>query len=294
MNEMMKIAGEYFNRFEGRHLYPKWRSYHWLLLALASIAFIATGWHGAATLFANRGLKSNGISLVLVLLCEFAVIGSIHHISEYRQKKLAGPQAKTRSEVNAKINVLRVAALKDLTQSPPTKFLMLVKDCQELVKLKKELRTSEEQGVADFRERLYASDSKARILSLVLLLLTASLTLLVRSLPPDFDFVEVMLDGGFLTLVATMLVVSALFFIMLTGMTMLLRVVLQGGHMWMAKLLGLNQSQLALKYFLRDLVRFHRFTDAQSEPVARISHEPSNEGSFDASDSPEKVERSGT
>jgi len=107
MNELMRVAGEYFNRMEGRHLYPGWRTRHWYMVLLSSAAFIGFAWYGFVRL---NDHQVSGMLLAPLLAAEFGIIWATDGVTRYRRKKLTGADIKHQAKANEQIDPLRVGA----------------------------------------------------------------------------------------------------------------------------------------------------------------------------------------
>jgi len=284
MNELMRVAGEYFNRMEGRHLYPGWRTRHWYMVLLSSAAFIGFAWYGFVRL---NDHQVSGMLLVPLLAAEFGIIWATDGVTRYRRKKLTGADIKHQAKANEQIDPLRIAALEELLMVPRSQFLRIAKDAQELIKLNKDYRLSTERGFADFLEVVSSTESRGRVWAVTLALISLIATLVVREAPADFDFVALMLEDGAKSILLLLALTVFCFGIYIAVSTMI-SVVMQGMRMWLAKLRGQHQSNFALRYFMRDLIRLHSVVQEEQPATPRIAEdESSNERSFDPSNTGE-------
>lgn len=154
----------------------------------------------------------------------------------------------------------RRAVLESITGAPSSKFAAMAKECSDLMALQRKHRFPGQPGITYFARKIYDPDSKARLLSIGMGCIALVTAMVVHSLPDDAPtLLELFATRDFwLAEFNAMFAVAVLFLVILffqatamAGFSAL--------SMWWTKLTGHSTSgNIALRYFLRDLVLLHR------------------------------------
>lgn len=242
MDKFYKIAADYFNTFEGKHLYPKPWSWAWLCW-LASLAFaIWAYWHTAI----DNGTYGTYWLMAGTIFLTF----TSQSIQEHKVRKLKGTVAPDGSLLAAHIRELQ-----RLTGHTPDKFLNVAQDLITLQQLQRShLPRSFE--LAAFVSTLTL---KGQRWATVLAILSIVVSLVVGSQPDVLKGLIELLsnDGFFHSAILVLFILSFWLAIVLMGMH-ILKTGWQGACVWWAKLrpnkLG---RKVHIAYFLQHLIKLH-------------------------------------
>lgn len=122
MDQFYKIAADYFNTFEGRHLYPRLFSWSWLLWLCALLLSAYSYWQYAIL---------NSDNSYLWLVASFFLLGYASlSIQEHKAKQLIGTIV-----ADKKLYVAHARKIQELTGRSPSQFKQLAEELLELVEL---------------------------------------------------------------------------------------------------------------------------------------------------------------
>lgn len=254
MKHYLEIAGKYFRHFEGRHLYPSLGNYRlWLW-------FIALGvWVYALFHFATSGYATRGASVFpSILLPEVVWLGITFWIRAWKDRQIIEATNKTFASKFQSMEECRLHMLRSVVAKEPSEFLGVAKEIDDLVSLKRKFRKHSDLTWAEFARSIYDGDSKARLLTLAIVLVSTTVALAVRSeatLDVVFDLFTEPAGQSFLSLLA---VIGTVIFFGLIGLRVFVFTVIDVLASWSIKLLGETMSpSWLLSYLVRDLVTHH-------------------------------------
>lgn len=148
----------------------------------------------------------------------------------------------------------------------------MAKEIDDLVSLKRRFRKHSDLTWAEFARSIYDSDSKARLLTLVIVLVSTTVALSVRSdatLDAVFGLFFEPSGQGFLAFLA---IISTLMFFAFIGLRVFAFTVIEVLAAWSIKLLGETMSpNWLLSYLVRDLVAFHGSDVAVNESASKLT-----------------------
>lgn len=262
LKHYLKIAGKYFRHFEGRHLYPSCINYRiWLwFLSLG-------GWMYSLWYFVTSGYAANGASAFPFIVVPEAIwLGVTFWIRLWKDDQII--EATNRELVSnfKSMDECRLEMLRSVTGKEPSEFLEVAQEIDDLVTLKRKFRKNSDLTWSEFARSIYDSDSKARLLTLAIVLASTTVALSVRSdvtLDAVFDLFTDPAGQGFLLLLAV--IVTTIFF-GLIGLRVFAFALVEVFVSWSIKLLGKTTSPgWLLSYLVRDLVTFHGSDASLSE-----------------------------
>lgn len=266
MNEYMRLAGDYFRQFEGTHLYPGWK--HWLPWACLCSFVI---WVASFYVFFQPKTNASwgwdwGWRIALLVLAEIVFLVLCIVVGEYRKRSILNAFKASASAPISSLDDCRKIALSRLCRGGPHTFHGAAKECNELLALLKAHRSVFHVEIHTWWRKIYDPESKARLLSITLAGLALFVALFVRSIPPDSPSVfQAFADGTAFKMVSTFVPLACSVFAIWIGIHIIALTLLDGALFWVTKVFGKNgQSQTALRYFVRDLVRFHAPNAAQA------------------------------
>lgn len=254
MNHYYAAARAYFRRMEGWHLYPSYREPHlWVWGGLV----VAWFWSIYAYV---AGVSQHGLSykgLFFVVLFEAAVLLLAGEIKKRRARRVLAAAAEHPRGAVTSEEEFRVRALEDQLQVRKDQFFEVAKEIRDMLAMRSQFRKGSEIDSSFFLHSIYAPEGKQRVLTLLICALTVFTALMARTedLPP---IVEVLTQQGVQQWLATVVVLASCAFLMLVGIRAILSVMWSAVVTWTAKTIPTNESDIALRYMVRDLVRLHR------------------------------------
>ncbi len=269
LKHYLKIAGKYFRHFEGRHLYPSWGNYRlWLW-------FISFGvWMYAFWYFVTTGYAASGASAFpIIVVPEVIWLGITFWIRSWKNDRILEATNRELASNFKSVDECRLQLLQSVTAKQPSEFLEVAKEVDDLVSLKRKFRKNSDLTWAEFVRSIYDSDSKARLLTLAIVLVSTTVALSVRSdatLDAVFDLFTDPGGQGFLLFLSVM---ATVVFFGLIGLRVFFFTLVEVMTSWSIKFLGETVSPgWLLSYLVRDLVTYHGSDDASDE----VSLDPTN------------------
>lgn len=280
LKHYLKIAGKYFRHFEGRHLYPSWGNYRLWLWFLSLGGWIYSMWY-----FVTSGYAANGTSAFpFIVIPEAIWLAITFWIRSWKDRQAIEATNRELASGYKSMAECRLQMLRSVTGKEPSEFLEVAQEIDDLVSLKRKFRKSSELTWVEFARSIYDSDSKARLLTLAIVLVSTIVALSVRSdatLEAVFDLFTDPTGQGFLFLLA---VIATVIFFGLIGLRVFIFTLVEFVTSWSIKFLGESVSPgWLLSYFIRDLVTYHG-SDPESED-ASVEPEKSETVEAEASDS---------
>lgn len=254
LKHYLKIAGAYFRHFEGRHLYPSWGNYRLWLWFLSLGAWMYSLWY-----FVTSGYEASGTSAFpFIVIPEAIWLAITFWIRSWKDRQIIEATNRELASDYKSMAECRLQMLRSVTGKEPSEFLDVAQEINDLVSLKRKFRKSSELTWAEFARSIYDSDSKARLLTLAIVLVSTIVALSVRSdatLEAVFDLFTNPTGQGFLLLIA---VIATVIFFGLIGLRVFIFTLVEVVTSWSIKFLGETVSPgWLLSYLIRDLVTYH-------------------------------------
>ena len=255
MDEIMRRANCYFLEFEGRHLYPKLLSWYWGIWLITTVAF---GVSAYADFFRSSHVATRPW-LASMFVFELLFLGACFAIGSYKTKMAMAGAPKGRSERGAFMDNKRRAVLEKICGIDSSKFAAAAKECSDLIATKKNFRVAADASFSEMLRNIYDPDSKARILALLICSTAAFVALMNHSVPAeDFNILEVWSDPTFVAWFKRLPSLTVALF----GAWIGFRQLAGSGvelvrSFWAIGPGATHGSNMALNYFVRDLIRLH-------------------------------------
>lgn len=254
MNFYLKIAGKYFKHFEGRHLYPSWGNFRVLLWFLSLGVWMYSLWYFATTAYAAEGAGA----FTYIVAPEVVWLGITFWIRSWKDARVVETTNRELGTNLKSMNECRLHMLRSVTGKEPFEFIGVAQEINDLVSLKRKFRKNYELTWAELMRSIYNSDSKARLLTLAVVLVSTTVALSIRSdatLDAVFDLFTTSAGQGFLLSLA--LAGSVLFF-GLVGLRVFIFTITEAITSWSIKFWGETVSpDWLLSYLVRNLVTYH-------------------------------------
>ena len=242
--------------------------------------------------FLTSGYAAIGNNSFLIIVIPEAIwLGITFWIRSLKDKKILETTNRELASNLKSVDGCRLQMLRSVTGKEPSEFLDVAKEIDDLVSLKRKFRKNSDLTWAEFVRSIYNSDSKARLLTLAIVLVSTTVALSVRSdatLDAVFDLFTDPAGQGFLFLLA---VIATVVFFGLIGLRVFLFTLVEVVILWSIKFLGETVAPgWLLSYLVRDLVTYHGsgsvVGDASSDPgsdeTAQISACESNVVAIDS------------
>ncbi|MDN5539868.1 hypothetical protein [Comamonas sp.] len=247
MDKFYKIAAEYFNTFEGRHLYPKPWSWVWLWWSIALGYASWTYWHVAIQ---NAPYGSYWM-LSSIIFLGFAN----KSIQEQKFQKLKGLVAP-----NGELLSAHVREINRLTGKHQREFLELTEELLTLMDLQRN------HGPRTFKLSTLVSalTLKGQRWVTALTVLSIGAGMLASAKPNALPmFIQLLSNEGFLHAASIMLFVACIVLVTLTMATYMLRTLWQGALRWWARMHPKKLGQAVhIAYLLHHLIKLHDPTES--------------------------------
>ena len=256
MNEYMRIAREYFEEFEGLKLYPSPKSaLFWITLVL----FIAWGSALVFAISAGHRLRTWSPQMGLFLGAEIGFLVAWLHVQNAKAL-MTTRRLQQRDQVQTdNLDDLKRAALHRLTGSGPQHFLTMAEECSRLLRLKSDFRLDVNDGFASrFAKRIYDPDSKARLVAITLSSFALFVALLPKTGLDRITLIGVLMDPGVHRIIAALEALAIMGFVVWIALQRLWQEIFDSAKMWFMRLFRPEAgSNVALRYFVNDLIRLH-------------------------------------
>jgi hypothetical protein len=265
MNELSRIADQYFNAFEGRRFYPRVFSLYWLawLLTLGL-------WMWASTRLFDPVVGGSDHTMLLVLV--FEVMFFVAYAVIDKKKRLAlrvahglPAEAPGAAVDEAKRSYLRIAFGREANE-----FSAIAQEAQTLRALTDALRPVGDGSLEGILRRVHDPDQRSRLMNVVLAALAILVSLIVVGLGPDApNVIVVLMSKGFQEGFTYLMVLTVVIFGMWHAVKLIWFNVFELLVVWGARVGGQSSfKSKKINYLLRDLVRLHILG---SEPTRRYS-----------------------
>lgn len=273
MKHYLEIAKKYFSDMEGLHLYPSYRTlWFWAWVATTGlwltsfIYFLAT----------QQSLLGRNVH-VSILLPEALWLVVAMCISNWKEKRLISATNERYDTSFSSITECRRFLLSSVVAVASSDFLKTAKEIDDLLALQRKFRKYSELTASDLWRKIYDRDSKARLLTLTIALVTMTVALSVRSNATLETLFDVYSEPGNRQFMAFIAGIAASMFFVFVGLQILTLTVVDGLVLWTIKLSrGSMFSGWLLSYLVRDLVLYHG--SSSTESLLSISPDAPNDG----------------
>lgn len=265
MNHYLNIAKEYFQHLEGLQLYPSLKSFwSWAWIFSTGI------WLATLVRFVemDHATRSAG-GFVSILAPEAIWLIVTFRINAWKERQIVDATNRRLGTSFKSASECRCHVLTSVMAVPPSEFLKTAKEIDDLVSLQRKFRKYSDLTLSELGRNIYDRDSKARLLALIIALVSMTVALAAKSdttLETLFDVYSEPGNRGFLLMVAFVVTVA---FIVYVGLRIFVLTVVDALASWTIKLFGGSKSWL-LAYLIRDLVTYH----GKAMVVAPQSSEP--------------------
>ena len=265
MKHYLDIAKKYFHDMEGLQLYPSYRTlWFWAWVATTGL-WLTSFIYFLATQHPLLGRNVHVSILVPEALWLAVAIG----ISNRKEKQLISATNERYDTSFASITECRRFLLSSAVAAAPSDFLKTAKEIDDLLVLQRKFRKYSDLATSDLWRKIYDGDSKARLLTLTIAVVTMVVALSVRSnatLETIFDFYSEPGNRQFVVFIAGM---TASMFFVFVGLQILTLTVVDGLALWAIKISrGSIFSGWLLAYLVRDLVLHHGLSFAEA-PISK-------------------------
>lgn len=268
MDHYMKMASEYLEEFEGWSLYPSWTNPYFgggVLLGIGWLASIVSVLMAIGSQFSFLRWDLAGI-----LVFEILWLLALDRVREMKGVATLRIAAEKYHRPFITINESRIYALSVRLGVDEAKFFSVAKECKELLDMQRIFRSTAEIDFVSYARKIYDPESKARLMAIALAAISFIAALTVRSIPGELDIFDLLSNQSFHTEMAILLILTAVVYFVWIGVLIIGSIVFEGVVMWFVKLgVSKGKSYTALRYLVRDLVRFHKPAMASTTPFQK-------------------------
>lgn len=256
VKDYIDIAKQYFKALEGLHLYPPLKS-AWSVAWMIMLAV----WAASIAWYFGSHAPDTRPGFWVVLIPEIIWLRITFRIQTLRQQRLVTDTNRRFGTSFSSPEECRRHFLTALLKRPPSSFLSVAKEIDDLMLLQKKFRKHSDLSLSELGRKIYDRDSKARLLTLLIVPVSMAVALIAKSDTTLDTLFEVYSDSGARSLVALLAVAAAVFFALFVGLQTLMWTIMDGLTSWSTKLLGTSQRWV-LGYLVRDLAHYHSPIDS--------------------------------
>jgi len=261
MENYMKIASEYLDEFEGWSLYPGWKSrYTW-----AGVVFGIVWLMASANVLMSQDFPATFLrwDVVIAVVFEILWLAVMIAIGIQKDKATLRVASEKYSRTFSRITDCRMYVLTEKLGVAQSNFLSIAKECKELSEISRAFQNRSDSDIWVYLQKIYDPDAKARLMSIVLAAISIVAALTLRSMPSDVNVFELLSDQSFHKYLGLLLVGTAFLYFVWIGVLLIGQVIWEAIVMWVARSkIGKGKSLTALRYLVRDLVRFHKLSSS--------------------------------
>ncbi|MDR7093940.1 hypothetical protein [Hydrogenophaga laconesensis] len=257
MNELSRIADQYFNAFEGRRFYPKFFSLYWLAWLLTFVL-----WMWASTRFLDPVLGESDQTMLLVLVCEAMFFVAYAVIDKKKRLALRAAHGLPEEAPGAAVDEAKRSYLRNAFGREASEFSAIAQEAQTVRASTDALRPVGDGSLESILRRVHDPDRRSRLMSVVLAALAILVSLVVVGLGPDApNVIEVLMSKGFQEGFTFLMVLTVVLFGMWHAVKLIWFNVLELLASWGARIGGESSfKSKKINYLLRDLVRLHAWS----------------------------------
>lgn len=217
--------------------------------------------------FVTSGYAASGASAFpIIVVPEVIWLGITFWIRSWKDDRILEATNRELASNFKSVDECRLQLLQSVTGRRPSEFLEVAKEVDDLVSLKRKFRKNSDLTWAEFVRSIYDSDSKARLLTLAIVLVSTTVALSVRSdatLDAVFDLFTEPAGQELLLLLA---VIATVIYFGLIGLRVFVFTLVEVVTSWSIKFLGETVSPgWLLSYLIRDLVTYHGSSTVSGE-----------------------------
>lgn len=265
MKDYIDIAKQYFKALEGLHLYPPIRS-AWALAWMITL----TIWVASIVWFFGNITSDDGPGFWIVIVPEVIWLLVVFRIKILRRERLLSDTNLRFGTSFSSPEECRRHLLAVLLKRPPSGFLTVAKEIDDLTLLQKTFRKPSDLRWSEIGRTIYDRDSKSRLLTLLIIPVSMIVTLIAKSDASLDTLFEVLMDPGIPSFLAFLIALAAGFFALFVGIQTLTWMLMDGLTSWSTKLLGTSQRWV-LGYLVRDLALYHRGIDSAQDAKDEVA-----------------------
>ena len=153
----------------------------------------------------------------------------------------------------------RYQMLESLLKVPSKEFFKIAKEIDDLITLEQKFKRRSNITFSDIISNIYDRDSKARLLTLTIALVSIILALIAKSGATIDTLFEVYSDPEAIKLFELVAILVGFGFVIFVGLRIMILTIIEGIASWMLKLFGAStiSSRWLLSYLIRDLIIYH-------------------------------------
>jgi len=258
LKNYLAIAQEYFKHLEGFHLYPtlkNYRSWFWIFSTFIWLWLLVKYFPEAPSLHEAKGFT-------FIVIPEIVWLISTSLITDWKNKKLIESTNLRLGTTFTTTEECRYKMLESLIKVPSTEFFKIAKEIDDLITLEQKFRKRSNITFADIMSNIYDRDSKARLLTLTIALVSIILALVAKSDATIEALFEAYSDPAAIKLFELVALLMGMGFVIFVGLRIMILIIIEGIASWMLKLFGAStiSSRWLLSYLIRDLVIYHSRT----------------------------------
>lgn len=254
MNELSRIADQYFNAFEGRRFYPRFFSLYWMawLLTLGL-------WIWASTKLFDPVVGESDHTMFVVLVFEAMFFLAYAVIDKKKRLALRAAHGLPAEAHGAAVDEAKRGYLRNAFGREASEFSAIAQEAQTLRALSNALRPAGDGSLGSILRRVHDPDQRSRLMNVVLAALAILVSLVVVGLGPDApNVIGVLMSKDFQEGITFLMVLTVVVFGMWHAIKLIWFNFFELLVAWGARVGGQSRfKSKKINYLLRDLVRLH-------------------------------------
>lgn len=254
MKNYFEIAKLYFRELEGRHLYPSNRSiWYWAWIVATVWWFIALVYFA----FYDHSMQTASLP-VIIMVPELVWLAVTFKIAEWKKGRLIESTNRRYGTQFDSASKCRQYLLSVIVGVQPPQFLRILKEIDDLVALRQKFQKRADLMASEFWKNIYDRDSKARLMTMMIAIVSLIVALSVRSDATLNTLFDAYSDPGFRTLLALIAILAVILFFTLIGLRIFISTAMDVFVFWYLKIFSETAfTGWLLSYLVRDLIEFH-------------------------------------
>lgn len=258
MKNFIAIARVYFDEMEGRHLYPEKGSllfWWWIasaVLWIASLVYIFVYAFGVQHQFKQIH------PYAIVFICELHWLYVLNKVGQRKDQQLINTTNRAHNiQLTSKIECQRYW-LQATTGKTASEFLGMAKEIDDLLLLKKKFQKRSDSLSSELSKYVYDQDSKARLLTLMIAIVSVIVALSARSDITINALFDAISDPNFYALLLILAFISIALFVIIIGLRISIYAMADIIIPWWSRATNTSAfPEWTLSYLVRDLIEFH-------------------------------------
>lgn len=263
MKYYLNISKEYFQYLEGLHLYPTCKNFLFWIWLLATFV-----WVGAIVYVFIWHMDRNASTLIYIVAPEILWLVITFRVSSWKDRRFVEVTNQRLGTSFKSIAECRSHVLSSLMGVPPTEYLKIAKEIDDLLSLQRKFRKYSDLTLSELSKNIYDKDSKARLLTLTIALFSMVVALAAKSNANLETIFDAYTDPGSRRFIVLVTLLAVILFMASVGLRMFALNIVDGLASWSIKIFG--NSMLVdwlLAYLIRDLAYYHRDPTMVIQPV---------------------------